>query len=875
MDKKTKKISLQFFLISLIFSLSPVNASADADADNYFQRITNATGTISVSHQAAITTFVESAKAHGYWDNLIDVGPFAGDQLSAALVKLKYATNGSSTLSNIGFVSGDYTPTTGLQGNGTSKYLNTRLNYNTFTSGLIGLSFYTGQPSNSDYRFLIGTTNASSPRLHLYTRGLTSGAHQLQIGGSTTTLTFSGRGNEGFYHGMRQSLTSLKMAVNGLIAATSSAAVDNTTKNADITVFSGNGLFPSPDKGYFYAIDDGGMSDQEIVDYAKDVRVLVKAFGRLAQPAATPLNYVLISGQSLSIGFQGTPALTTTNSLVYNNRMLASGSVAPTNMGTLSPLVEVNNETISSGFANLVSKLTRDANPGDSSQDVVISNWGVAGISYSGLKKSTNPYNNSIISAQNAKSISELYNTSFATPGVLIVHGEGDSVSNTYQSDVEQWQSDYQSDLNVVTGSNNVVPLFHSQPSTWTQSPSVSTAKSPIALLKAHEANPMKTVLVGPKYFLPYADGLHLSNSGYRWLGEYYAKAWYKRVVKGEVYSPLRPEKISRTGNVIDVTFTGNVGNLVLDTTRVSNPGNYGFEYTDASSSASISSVAVTGTSTVQVTLNTVPTGNDKKLRYAFTGTPGTAGGTSTGPRGNLRDSDPTVSPNGYDLFNWTVHFDKGISPVISGLQAMPNTSGAIISWSTEEQTTTQIEYGLTADYTASSTLSTASTTSHAVTLSGLQPATIYHYRIISGDSSGNTFASDDHTFTTSVGLTVEMPRLSAGSSGGASAIPLSLQANSGDTVLPPCCKPIVPTYSFTRNLSFGINNLEVRWLQQFLNAKGFTVSKIGAGSAGKETTFFGAATRAALARFQKANNISPAVGFFGPITRTFMGGMK
>jgi peptidoglycan hydrolase-like protein with peptidoglycan-binding domain len=52
------------------------------------------------------------------------------------------------------------------------------------------------------------------------------------------------------------------------------------------------------------------------------------------------------------------------------------------------------------------------------------------------------------------------------------------------------------------------------------------------------------------------------------------------------------------------------------------------------------------------------------------------------------------------------------------------------------------------------------------------------------------------------------------------------------------------------------------------LNSVGFPVASRGAGSPGREVTRFGPLTRAALARFQKANGITPAVGFFGPITR-------
>src|SRR3989338_3537001 len=73
---------------------------------------------------------------------------------------------------------------------------------------------------------------------------------------------------------------------------------------------------------------------------------------------------------------------------------------------------------------------------------------------------------------------------------------------------------------------------------------------------------------------------------------------------------------------------------------------------------------------------------------------------------------------------------------------------------------------------------------------------------------------------------------------------------------------------TFTRNLFLVRSGADVRALQQFLNAGGFAVAATGAGSPGKETSYFGPATRAAVIRFQKANSIAPAVGYFGPLTR-------
>lgn len=80
--------------------------------------------------------------------------------------------------------------------------------------------------------------------------------------------------------------------------------------------------------------------------------------------------------------------------------------------------------------------------------------------------------------------------------------------------------------------------------------------------------------------------------------------------------------------------------------------------------------------------------------------------------------------------------------------------------------------------------------------------------------------------------------------------------------------------FVFDRILKFGMTGDDVYALQKFLNTHGFTVSTTGPGSKGFESTYFGAKTRAALAKFQASKNITPAVGFFGPITRGVVNGM-
>ena len=79
---------------------------------------------------------------------------------------------------------------------------------------------------------------------------------------------------------------------------------------------------------------------------------------------------------------------------------------------------------------------------------------------------------------------------------------------------------------------------------------------------------------------------------------------------------------------------------------------------------------------------------------------------------------------------------------------------------------------------------------------------------------------------------------------------------------------------SFTRNLTVGSRGDDVKCLQKYLNMASYSVASSGAGSSGNESTYFGLATKSALARWQAANGISPASGYFGPISRAKYGSL-
>jgi hypothetical protein len=92
--------------------------------------------------------------------------------------------------------------------------------------------------------------------------------------------------------------------------------------------------------------------------------------------------------------------------------------------------------------------------------------------------------------------------------------------------------------------------------------------------------------------------------------------------------------------------------------------------------------------------------------------------------------------------------------PAISAVAAIPTSSSAQITWSTNVQATSRVDFGTSPSSLTSNVSDPTLVTSHAVTLTGLTGGTTYYYRVTSADASNNsaTFPTSGNqplTFTT------------------------------------------------------------------------------------------------------------------------------
>jgi len=380
-------------------------------------------------------------------------------------------------------------------------------------------------------------------------------------------------------------------------------------------------------------------------------------------------NHIIAYGQSLSVGAQGEPAQSTTQP--YSNLTFQGGPRAydgsSFSWSPLKPLVEDNatapdgltnrGETICSGLANYATTLRAMDGKATDSHVILASSAGYGGAPIADLEKGTSWYNNTFLEHINQ---AHTIDTDHAVHCIAWLQGENDgSLSTpfeTYLSKLNQLITDINVDAASITGQSS--PVFMLTYQTCTRS--AQWRQIQLAQLQAAKTNPL-IFLVSPLYFLPHnADEVHLTATGYKWLGGYFGRA-YKTLLDGKRPKWLNPLSATRRGSVIRVRFDVPASPMVLDTTNLGAATDHGFAVEDSGGLVSLDTVEIDGQD-VMITL-AESTSGAVVVRYAMDYL-GSGLAINNAGSGNLRDSATEtilVDSVERDLYNWAPHFELDV----------------------------------------------------------------------------------------------------------------------------------------------------------------------------------------------------------------------
>lgn len=250
----------------------------------YKERVLANGGAISEASLDAVEKFVQDCKNGQVWSKLLEVAPFAGSNLAAALVKLLHPVGSPGVLTNVNFVAGDYNETGvngGLNGDGATKYLNTGFNALSLLPDNAHLGFYLrSDVAAAGNRSCLGAVGGSDQ----YWLGAVNPASAVNARlGATITATLAQPLNKGFYIGSRTASNSMRLYKNGVLSGSDTTNVAHNKPNQNIFVFGFNtaGALGAalPGRGSFYSIG-AGLTDAEAAVLHQAVQTFQRNLGR-------------------------------------------------------------------------------------------------------------------------------------------------------------------------------------------------------------------------------------------------------------------------------------------------------------------------------------------------------------------------------------------------------------------------------------------------------------------------------------------------------------------------------------------------------------------------------------------------------------------
>lgn len=242
----------------------------DSETVAWIAAVDAAGGTYEVDSKSIADALIVALKTKAYESHVIYILPLLGSNLAAARVPLRDSL-AVGIATNHSFVDGDFSQATGLQGNGSTKYLDSLIKPAQLgTSANAGLGFwennFPGSPSQTD---AMGCYDNSG--LNRLTIDLRPTVQIFFWGAGATNANQSATGVNADYFGQRSSATSRKIFVNGSLITTNSAS-DTPTGLSDrnILIVAGDEsgtINYWPGRCAVAYMTDGTLSDADAADF--------------------------------------------------------------------------------------------------------------------------------------------------------------------------------------------------------------------------------------------------------------------------------------------------------------------------------------------------------------------------------------------------------------------------------------------------------------------------------------------------------------------------------------------------------------------------------------------------------------------------------
>ncbi len=316
---------------------------------------------------------------------------------------------------------------------------------------------------------------------------------------------------------------------------------------------------------------------------------------------------VLLYGQSLAIGTQGTPALTTAPPFPGDARVLnAAGTLlcdAVEGRACGWPDVESPRTAIVETWRRLRGR-----------GRFVMTSHGRGSTAIADLSEGSEAYATLLARVEATRA---LVDGAYVVAAVAFVHGPADEGRTGYTDALIRLADDLDRDLRAITGQDERVHLFVDQTSAWTRGP---TAEDPNVALEQLAAcvEHSRIHCVAPQYDLDFGeDRLHLVAASYREVGARFGRAMHARLDRCARADAPFVETAWQIDGAIEARYATSDA-IALDTARCPKQPAFGFELVGDDEPRTIRRVTVASGDRLRIESAADECGLE--LRYAFSG---------------------------------------------------------------------------------------------------------------------------------------------------------------------------------------------------------------------------------------------------------------